>query len=339
MSSYTFHELAADEPFDPNTLAPSVPFTQNALYGEWQRGMKRPVRRVTISRDEKVVLYAQLIAYPLLRGKTYLYAPYGPVLTDSTPELIAFLKKELTRIAKEEHAAFVRLDFTPTLESPPTLSPAPRHTYHSGYFQPRAEWYLPLSDSEEDLIAHMHEKNRYSVRQSLKRGVECEIVTENFTEYFDTFYSLMADTAARNGFSLHEREYYEHIFSTLTKDHGYLSVARYAGAILVVDLIVYSGGIANYVFSGSSNDHRTLLPSYAALWCAIAHAKSIGCTDFNFGGIDSPEHPHKSWVGLTKYKMRFGGHSVIHSNFHDVIVEPLWYHLYNLRKLLKSLRT
>ncbi|MEI8249362.1 MAG: peptidoglycan bridge formation glycyltransferase FemA/FemB family protein, partial [Candidatus Taylorbacteria bacterium] len=246
--SYSFRELAPNEAFDPNILQSGTPFTQQSFYGTWQHNLKREVKRYVALKDTQIVAYFQLIVYPLIKGKQYIYIPYGPVCTDSSPECIQALKDELATIAKKNNAVFVRLDFSPVLPAEilkKNFTSAPQSTYHSAYFQPRYEWFLSLNDSEDEILKKMHEKTRYSVRLAERKGIVCEIVTSDFEKYFETFYTLMAGTAERNGFSLHDKAYYQTIFVDLKSIAGsYLSVASFEGKILAIDLVIVSGGVA-----------------------------------------------------------------------------------------------
>src|SRR3989338_4231295 len=220
MKNFEFREIGNDENYDPSNLCENVPFTQASFYGDWQKSLGRTVKRFLMYSDKEVVAYFLLIKYPLLFGKSYFYIPYGPVTKDFSEDFFANLKQELKRIAKVENSVFVRLDFTPPATSN-TLSKfftkAPLYTYHSAYFQPRAEWFLDLGKSENELLMAMHEKTRYSIRLAERKEITAKIVTENFEKYFEIFYELMAETAKRNGFSLHQRDYYENIFQNLSK--------------------------------------------------------------------------------------------------------------------------
>ena len=101
--------------------------------------------------------------------------------------------------------------------------------------------------------------------------------------------------------------------------------------------MIVSGGIANYVFGGSSTEERNRMPTYAAQWKAIVQAKKVGCTTYNFGGVAPVGNMYKGWEGLTIFKQKFGGYEVRHSDFYDAVIQPFWYHLYNARKLVKKL--
>ncbi|MDE2079347.1 MAG: peptidoglycan bridge formation glycyltransferase FemA/FemB family protein [Patescibacteria group bacterium] len=337
MGKFEFREIGQGETFSPISITEDAPFTQAGFYGDWQKGLGRVVRRFTAYADGEVVAYFQLIAYPLLSGKTYLYAPYGPVVQNPSEEFLAALKEELRRIAGEEHAAFVRLDFTPPIPRDTLakfFTQAPIATYHAAYFQPRVEWMLDLDKSEEELLMAMHEKTRYSIRLAWRKEVETDIITENFDQYFDAFYELMTETARRNGFGLHHKEYYEQVFRDLPPN-SYLSVARHGEKVLAIDLIIVFGKTAHYVFGGSRTEERNRMPAYAAQWRAICHAKELECAKYNFGGIADDEGAYQGWEGLTAFKKKFGGREVRHAPFFDVVANPFWYALYVFRKSAK----
>ena len=248
MKQFELLEIGDDENFDPSNLCDDVPFTQASFYGDWQKSLGRTVRRFLVYSNKEIVAYFQLIKYPLLLGKSYFYIPYGPVIKDFSEDFFANLKQELKRISKTEKVVFVRLDFAPPVSNntlSKSFTKAPFYTYHSAYFQPRAEWFLGLEKSENELLVAMHEKTRYSIRLAERKGITAEIITEDFEKYFEIFYELMAETAKRNGFSLHQKSYYENIFQTLHKTNSYLSIARRDQKILAIDLIIGFGKIAN----------------------------------------------------------------------------------------------
>ena len=338
MNDLVFRKLGEKESFDPATFFPDTPFTQAPFYAQWQTNLSRAVSRFVILRDKKVVAYFQLIKYPLFNGKSYFYLPYGPITKDFSEDFFVKLKQELNRLAKTENAVFARLDFIPSISSDilsKFFTPAPLYTYHSAHFQPRREWSLNLNKTEEDLLKEMHEKTRYSIRLAKRKGIAVEIITKDFEKYFENFYELMLGTAQRNGFNLHQKNYYQNIFKNLHSDYAYLIIARYGEKILVSKLIIRYGSTAYSVFSGSSNDHRDLRPTYLVQWVAICQAKKLGHHFYNFGGISAGKI-YQGWTGLTVFKKNFGGEEIIHSDFYDIVAQPFWYHLYNFRKLVKS---
>ncbi len=341
MKNFEFREIGNNEPFDPSIICVDTPFTQASFYGDWQKSLGRKTRRFLVYSDKEIVAYFQMIKYPLLLGKSYFYIPYGPVIKDSSKDFFGSLKKELMRIAKGDNAVFVRLDFTPQIANnvlSDFFKEAPHYTYHSSNFQPRLEWFLGLEKSEDELLKDMHEKTRYSIRLAERKGITVEIITQDFEEYFETFYELMVGTAKRNGFSLHKKDYYKIIFQNLSKTkNNYLTIAKYEQKILAIDLVVFFGKIANHVFGGSSNEERNRMPTYLAQWKAICYAKKLNCENYNFGGIATENKIYRGWDGLTIFKKKFGGNEIRHSDFFDVVVSPFWYHLYNFRKFIKKI--
>ena len=343
MSNFVFKELSAGGQFDPLALNPSAPFTQAQFYGQWQEALGRKVRRLVVSRGSEVVAYLQVIKYPLIRDWHYLYAPYGPVMKNYEPELLEALAEYLCSLCEVEKAVFVRLDFTPAPEAETRknlgkyFSPASLATYHSAYFQPRTEWFLDLNKTSDEMLRDLDKKTRYSIKQAEKAGVVTEIVDHDFNKYFPDFYRLMSETAKRNGFQLHAKSYYENIFARLENNkNAFLVVAKYQEQILVINLIIIFGEIANYVFSGASSEHRELSASYLAQWRSITESAKRGAKHYNFGGVSGDDKMYHGWQGLTLFKKKFGGYLVEHAPFYDLVAKPFWYWLYNLRKLLLS---
>ncbi len=342
MNPLVLQELGREESFDPLTLSPSAPLTQAQFYGDWQESLGREVRRFVILDGTEVVAYFQLIKYHLFGKKSYYYIPYGPVVKEFSKPLLALLRTELSLLAKKNNIIFTRLDFTPAGQSDKEkkllrgfFTKSALATYSSPYFQPRSEWFLKLDKTEEELLKEMHKGTRYSIHLAGRKGVTTEIVTEDFGKYFETFYELMAVTAKRNGFNLHSKNYYQNIFKNLRSDNAYLGLAKYGEKVLVIKLVIRYGEVASCIFSGSSDDHRELRPTYLVQWDIIKQAKNMGHAYYSFGGISSGGS-HRSWAGLTVFKKNFGGEEIKHSEFFDLVAQPLWYGLYNLRKMLKN---
>jgi len=363
-SEFTIRELNEEDFFDPLLLSPSAPFTQSDEYRKWQKGLEREVKRFLIEQGGLVLGFFQTIKFELPFGKSYIYSPYGPILKINTldsngrNELLSYLKKYLLELYRHSNVVFVRLDFTLTSEnknissgdadyfhhSQKYFKRAPKSTYLGAYFQPRQEWFLDITPPEGNLLKAAHEKTRYLIGLAGRKGIETEIVESNFKNYFEQFYSLLSGTAERNGFSLHPKTYYEHIFGCIEKNpinpdfrfQAYLSIAKYDGEILVMNLIVRYGNVAHFIFGGSSDAHRNLSPSHLAQWAAIVHAKKIGAKSYNFGGISADDGTHKSWDGLSSFKKKFGGHAVSHEHTYDLVIKRFWYTLYVFRKVLKS---
>ncbi|MFH1402066.1 MAG: peptidoglycan bridge formation glycyltransferase FemA/FemB family protein [Patescibacteria group bacterium] len=342
INNFTFYEIPEGENFDPSVIYANAPLTQARFYGEWQKQSGREARRFSVKKDNEIVAYFQLIKYPLIWGKNYFYIPYGPIVKNFSEELIIALKQALLEIVKNDNIVFVRLDFTPASNEPETallkktFHKAPLFTYHSAYFQPREEWFLKLNKSEEDILKNIHQKTRYSIKVAERKGIKTEIIDTDIKNYFEIFYQLMNETAKRNNFNIHPRQYYKNIFDNVDKNkNAYLSIAKYQDEILVIGLIVIFAGVAHHIFAGSSDQYRNLRPSYLAHWTAFCYAKKAGCVYYNFGAVASDNKADKQWDNLSDFKRKFGGQAEIHSKFYDLVIQPFYYYLYNLRKFIK----
>ncbi|MBU1730535.1 peptidoglycan bridge formation glycyltransferase FemA/FemB family protein [Patescibacteria group bacterium] len=199
-------------------------------------------------------------------------------------------------------------------------------------------WFRKIRKRDTYGNVEMHEKTRYSIRLAGKKEITTEIITEDFEKYFEVFYKLMTETAKRNGFSLHQKNYYKNIFESLSKINSYLSIAKYKEKILCIYQVVIYGEVANYIYGSSSNEERNRNATYATHWEAIKYAKQLNCNYYNFGGIEKDNLLNKGMVTLTLYKKKFGGKEIAHSDFFDVVVSSFWYRLYNFRKLIKKIK-
>jgi lipid II:glycine glycyltransferase (peptidoglycan interpeptide bridge formation enzyme) len=373
--TFTFTELGDEEFFDPLSISNSAPFPQSAEFKKWQQGLGREVRRFLIKCDGEIFGFFQTIKYELPFGKSFVYSPYGPVIRATSPELLSkFLpefKKYLLNIYRESNVVFIKLDFSLISDSQGGggknenektveifrrhFKNPPKSTLHSAYLQPRAEWYLDITDPEDALLKRMHEKTRYLINLSKRKCIQTEIIEKDFKNHFENFYSLLKETAQRNGFSLHPKKYYENIFDRVDKSHNekdastFISIAKYENKILVMNLVVKYSDTAHFIFGGSSNEHRNISPSHAAHWAAILHAKKIGAKNYNFGGISveaseiidgnnakGAKQDHLS--SLTSFKKKFGGCTVLHEHCYDLVIKPMWYYVYVLRKIIMGLK-
>ncbi|MEK7198163.1 MAG: peptidoglycan bridge formation glycyltransferase FemA/FemB family protein [Patescibacteria group bacterium] len=347
---FEFREIKSENEYKILELKPDASFTQSWFFGEWQKAIGRKVRRFEIINNTEIFGFLEAIVYNLVFSNNFIYVPHGPILMrDLDEKFWKQFREEITQIAKEENAVFVRFD--PFL---PRRSPAvrgeggsdlskyfkktPTYAYHSSYFQPKYEWILDLNKTEEELLSEMHTKTRYNIRLAEKKNIKVEIVGGNFEQYFDDFYNLLEKTAKRDSFGLHPKIYYQNIFKTLNSENAFLAIARYENSILLVNLILLYGKTAYFVFGGSSSEFKNLMFSHLVQWEAIKEAKRREFGIYNFGGVDPSTSPrvnnriYEKFGGISIFKKRFGGELLEYSDSYDIMLKPLWYFLYNLRK-------
>ena len=341
-SKISIREVKTEADYAPERSFPASNFTQGFRYGQWQEAMGRKVFRFVIREADASIGYFQVVIYPLTKGKAYGYIPHGPVLARLLDtEIAAALRETLSRVGRENNLAFVRFDISPKEYAGNALGQSsPIASYYGAYFQSKYDWVLNIGRSEKEILTDMHQKTRYSIGLAERKGVTVKKVTgSELLEYFETFYALLLETSIRGKFALHPKEYYRHMFQSGKIDPSIvLYVAYYEGEILAAHMVIFYGTTAFYPFGGSRRDKREVVPAYALHWQAIRDAKERGCTEYNFGAIDTGEAvTHENWSGISDFKRKWGGRVVVHADFRDLVLKPFWYYLYIGRKYLKRL--
>jgi len=185
----------------------------------------------------------------------------------------------------------------------------------------------------------MHPKTRYNIGLAERKGV---IVAKNVRrtpqDDFRVFWQLLEETSAREGFSLHPREYYEKLLGV--SSHAFsneLFFARHQNTVLAAALVNFyrsstSIGVATYLHGGSLRDHRELMAPQLLHWEIIKEAKRHGFAQYDFCGIDKDR-----WPGLTRFKLGFGGEIVEYPHSVDIVYRPMWYGAYRIGRRMRNL--
>lgn len=349
---FEFGEIKSEIEYKLPELKPDMPFTQAWFFGQWQEAMGRKARRFEIKQGEEIIGFFQVINYKLLFSKNLLYIPHGPILKETilNNDFFKTFHDKLFEIAKEENAIFVRFDFYfhnsnygSRENFDKYFKKVPEYAYYSSYFQPKFEWILNLERPEEEILSEMHSKTRYNIGLAKRRGVEVQIVSENFGKYFNDFYRLLEETARRDNFNLHPKAYYEIIFINCKENkNAFLSVTKYNGKILAINFILLFGKTAYFMHGGSSGEYKNLMAPYSAHWKSILESKQRGFEIYNFGAVDgkfsAQGGPASGWEGISRFKKGFGGELLKYSDSYDLVLKPFWYFLYNLRKWVLNLK-
>lgn len=152
---------------------------------------------------------------------------------------------------------------------------------------------------------------RNRIRKAPKKGVYCEF---HGTEALDDFYPLMQTTGERDGFQVRPKAYFEKMLNSLGEDMCRLVMCYVdedgkkiplSGAIAVQ----YAGKTA-YVYGASANHHRNLYPNYLMQWEMIKWAVEGNCTIYDFQGIPYYTDESKPEYGVYRFKKGFNGEVV-----------------------------
>ncbi|MBC7503963.1 peptidoglycan bridge formation glycyltransferase FemA/FemB family protein [Candidatus Gracilibacteria bacterium] len=168
---------------------------------------------------------------------------------------------------------------------------------------------IDLTQSEDQILAQMHEKGRYNIRTAIKKGVQIEAV-ESTKENLDIWMRLLIDTLSRDSFFGNSRSYYDIFIRYLEQyKQGGLYFASFEGRVIAGGIFVFTPERAIYYYGASSSDagDRKVFGSYLLQWDAIRIAKSRGSQFYDFLGVSKPGIGDDALAGVSFFKSRFGG--------------------------------
>jgi len=314
-------------------------FLQSWEWGEWNKNLGRDIFRYWILNDAgDKVGSVQFVKMPLLFGKYYLYAPYGPVGDFKIEGLKIGLQEEFP------DAIFIRIE--PIEQVSWSASQLVRKSTN---IQPAITMVLDLHKSEEDLLAGMHQKTRYNIRVAAKHEVVVEdefAITPGQGLYSKEAVDLILQTQARQAYRGHGEKYYKDLvnFFALNNKNNDLKLhiykALYQKQLLAAGIFIDFGKIRMYLYGGSSDQHREVMAPYIMHWQAIRDAKNQGIMIYDFGGSEVASGGER---GFTRFKQGFGGRVVNYSGAYDVVFNPVQYKIYTLlravNKTIKKIRS
>jgi lipid II:glycine glycyltransferase (peptidoglycan interpeptide bridge formation enzyme) len=188
---------------------------------------------------------------------------------------------------------------------------------------------LDLTTKEDDLLANMHKKHRYNIRLAQKKGVKVRKATNG--EDFEIFYNLLNETAQRQRYYIHSKEYYKKIWEMLGgQDMCHILIAEHEKIPLVTWMLFTYENVLYYPYGGSFEKMKNLQGSNLIAWEAIKLGKKLGCTVFDmWGAANDPNDTTDPWYGFTNFKIKFGGKHVKYINSYDFIINTPAHALFN----------
>lgn len=294
---------------------------QTPEWGDFKTRMKTPAIRVGDIQFTKHKL--PLVPY---------YIGYAPRVNFLTQK---FSFKELRQAAKSEKCALIRFDVPNVLANTEYSSAetkllkdisskcntSPRSTF--------AKWnvLLDLRPSEEEITARFTQKTRYNCKLAAKKGVTVKLMNDE--KGYEIFEKLHFETAKRQGFFPHPKEYYKSAFTQFRAlDRAYILGAFHEGEPLAAWMLFTSGNTLYYPYGGSSEEHRNVMASNLLAYEAIRLGKKLGCTLFDMWGATNDEKD--PWWGFTRFKLGYGGSLVSYVPSYDYVVNPIIAHSFNL---------
>lgn len=288
--------------------------------------------------SEGRVLGAAQVLVEKARAGMMASVPHGPVCP-SEPDIRSAMFEQL-RIRYRGRA--VALRFEPAW---PDSQAARRDVAAAGLrpstpLQPRSTSILDLlpdvEDGEAALLERMHQKCRYNIRLSARKGVGVELCGPEALEDFE---AMLEDTARRHGLTQRPRGYHASAYRAFEPSGVALFAARFEAETLGMIMVVRCGDRATYLYGASTERERGRMPNHALQWRAITDARAAGCRSYDFWGIPDeigartmrgedpesiPEGQGGLW-GVWRFKRGFGGHVERRVGRWDDVLAPVRY--------------
>ena len=247
--------------------------------------------RIWVRQDGRLVAGAQVLFRAAALGMVRVgYIPHGPLVDWQDDEQVAVLLNQLDFAAYSHRAGLVKLEpllWQSEMPAEEWRALCDRHglVIAADTIQPPRTLVVDLRPDEEQILLNMKQKTRYNVRLAERKEVT---VREGSAADISTFNGLMAITAERDRFGVHEPRYYEAAYQLFAPEQAALFIAEYAGTPLAAIMVFAHGPRAAYLYGASSDEERQRMPAYALQWAAMRWAKARGCTEYDLWACPTP---------------------------------------------------
>lgn len=300
-------------------------FLQSWQWGDLQKQNGFKVLRVAVSNANNIQMTATFLeqAIPHLSGK-YLYCAYGPVgSVDALQTLLNFLEQKF----KQDYW-FVRLE----AQQPFNISGKPTLR-----IQPEQTLITDLTQSEEQLLAAMHNKTRYNIKVAKKHEVQIHALTVLGAEEVKKITTLLSQTSQRHGFHDHSEQYYQNLLSVNSTDNT-LRVSTYTAThdqdFLAAAIMIDFAETRTYLFGASSDLKKNLMAPYLVHWQAIQDAKNLGLKCYDWWGLKTATGKQ---AGFARFKLNFGGKELTYPPAIDIPYHRTWYTIYKVLRRINRI--
>lgn len=303
-------------------------FMQSSVWANFKRVEGFEALRLGLFEQGELCGGGTLYFYPAETGSGFLVCPEGPILDwEDTPKAREGLRLILgvaQELAEKQGALGLRIE--PHL-SKPKPSVLRNWTRSPIDLTPCQTLYIDLALSESEILAQMHPKGRYNLKLAQRHGV---VITESSEiEALTKFYPLFQETATRNGFFGEPYGFFLNLCtSLLPSDFATFLFAEWEGRLLGTILALFYGRRATYLYGGSSDLDRHVMPNYLLHWRAMQLARERGCVEYDLFGFEPFGVPDHLYAGFSRFKKQFGGAYVetigsMDNIFYDLLADRL----------------
>lgn len=290
---------------------------------------------------------AQVLARATSFGRTILYVPHGPVWdrgSDDAAEVLARLITGLKNHAREQKGIVLKLD--PRGSGDAAADAAVRRVFLSAGQPAEHDLQAPstrLIDlaAGDDPVASWSKDARAESRRAVREGTTVTIDRDGDPAALDAFHALLAETSERQGFRIRSRAFLGELAQPLVaSDDWFLTLAEYEGTPLAGAIAPRTGDRAYYLYAASTRDRELgqKRGPYAAMAELQRALREAGTTSLDLWGVREPDDASVdlSWEGFSVFKRRFKGTPLRHPGTFDIIIDPTWNRIRDVRERLRG---
>jgi lipid II:glycine glycyltransferase (peptidoglycan interpeptide bridge formation enzyme) len=295
--------------------SPNGHIYQSYEWGEVMRNSGwRPLRLIVEDKRKIKACVSILMKKIPLTPLSIFYCPRGPVVDYLDRKTLQCLIEGINEIASVSKAVFLQIVPHALSEDSEISEALDKYNFKKidkqgllRLTEALRVYRINLSKSEEEIMAKMKRKTRYSVRLSQKRGVE--VKQGKTLDDLKLFYNMLKSTSKRKKFAVRKFSYFRVIWDQMSRNGiAKLFFSTYKKELLSTALIFKFGNICWYMYGASEVKHRNVMASYALQWHIIKWAKRNGCKWYDLRGVPSfnPPETHEGF-GIYLFKRGFGG--------------------------------
>jgi peptidoglycan pentaglycine glycine transferase (the first glycine) len=297
---------------------------------------------------------AQLLTRRTLLGRRVGYVPHGPVWDRDAPDapaVLAALLDGIRDMARLRRGIVVKVDPRAREGGEQGADAAELTDLLLGHglrparhdLQARTTRIVELPPDRTALSALWTSDARSEVRRAGREGVATRAFTGPHAEAIDAFHALLSETSERASFRIRSRAFIAELGRASAEAQGWcLALAEVDGRPIAGAIAPRVGDRAYYLYAASTRDQAMARKrgAYAAMAILMEALAGAGARSLDLWGVREPDDDtvDPAWEGFSLFKRRFGGRPLRHPGTFDLVVDPLWHAVRELRERLRDAR-
>ncbi len=290
---------------------------------------------------------AQVLDRATSFGRTVLYVPHGPLWDRGAADAAEVLARLLTGIkaaAKARRGIVLKLD--PRASGDAAADAAIRRVLLSSGQPADHDLQAPSTriidlGAGDDPVAGWSKDARAEARRAEREGTIVTVDRDGDPALLDTFHALLSETSERSGFRIRSRAFLGRLAEPLVASGDwFMAIAEHGGTPLAGAIAPRTGDRAYYLYAASARDPELSKKRgpYAAMAGLQRSLHQAGTATLDLWGVREPNDGSvdESWEGFSVFKRRFNGTPLRHPGTFDIVIDPTWNRIRDVRERLRG---